>query len=600
MLRTCKKNIIEVIMDIYSVIDLFGGLALFLYGMSTLGNGLEKASSGRMEKILENLTSNIFKSVALGALVTAAVQSSSATTVIVVGLVNAGILKLSSAVGVIMGANIGTTVTGQLLRLGDVKLNFLKPTVLAPVVAVIGILMYMIAKRSKFKNIGEILIGFGILFNGMFAMEAAVSGLKDVPAFSELFMHFSNPILGVLLGTLVTAVIQSSSASVGILQALSSTGAITYSTAFPIIMGQNIGTCITPLLSSIGANKNAKRTAMVHLYFNIIGTVFFLLAVYAIQYTIGFSFWDEPINRGGIADFHTLFNIIVTLCFIPFHKVLEKLACWTIRNTEKETEQLGQEDSSDILDERFLVSPSLAIQQTMNTVVKLGTYAQYNFREVRQLVHKFDLKACERINENENTIDKLEDRLNNYILKLNDCELIETENRNITTILHLTSEFERIGDYAINIMESTQALFEKNINFSQVARKELSIVFDAIDEIIDFSIKAIEPDNFRMVANIEPLEETVDYLVETLKSKHIDRLKTGACTVEAGVKFLDILTNLERISDHCSNVGVYLIIRQSRDDNLNRHEYIQALHDGESQSYQELIKLYQKKYTLSE
>lgn len=594
-------------MDIFSVIKLIGGLALFLYGMSTLGSGLEKASSGRMEKILEKLTNNIFKSVLLGALVTAAVQSSSATTVIVVGLVNAGILKLSSAVGVIMGANIGTTVTGQLLRLGDLENNananifiqFLKPSVLAPLVAIVGIFMFMVCRRSKHKNIGEILLGFGVLFQGMFAMEAAVSGLKDVPAFKELFLNLSNPVLGVLVGTLVTALIQSSSASIGILQALSATGAITYSAAFPIIMGQNIGTCITPLMASIGANKNAKRTAMVHLYFNLIGTVFFLGVVYLIQYTVGFSFWDKAIDRGGIANFHTIFNVIVTICFIPFHKVLEKLARWTIRNTSKEDEAISEEEERrNMLDERFLVSPSLAIQQATNTVLQMGEFAQNNFREVRVLVGKYDKKACDRIREYEDTIDVLEDRLNNYILKLSDCELTETENRNVTAILHLTSEFERIGDYVINIVESCEALFDKNISFSEDARKELTVVFDAIDEIIGLAIKSVSPQNFTSVAYIEPLEEVVDQLVDSLKSKHINRLKTGLCTVDAGVKFLDILTNLERISDHCSNVGVYIIIRESHRDSLNRHEYIQALHDGKSENYQHISDMYVEKYKL--
>ena len=592
--------------NIFNVISLAGGLALFLYGMTVLGGGLEKISSGRMEKILESLTNNIFKSVLLGAVVTAAVQSSSATTVIVVGLVNAGILKLGSAVGVIMGANIGTTITGQLLRLGDIEnnanvgmaLKFLKPTTLAPIIAIVGILMYMIAKRNKIKIIGEIMLGFGVLFNGMFAMEAAVRGLKDVPAFENMFATLSNPILGVLVGTIVTALIQSSSASIGILQALSSTGAITYASAFPIIMGQNIGTCITPIMSSIGANKNAKRAAMVHLYFNIIGTTVFLSSVYIIQYTIGFSFWNEPINRGGIANFHTLFNIIVTLGFIPFWKVLEKLATWTIRNTESKDEVVSAEDTT-TLDERFFISPSLAIQQSHKTVMQMGKYAQHNFKEMREIYNKkFDKKAVERIKEYEETIDRLEDKLNNYLLQISELELTDAESRSVTAMLHLLSEYERIGDYTINILESAEEMYDKQITFSESALKEFNTMCDAIDEIIKISLEACESYSNEKVIKIEPLEEVVDQLVDKLKIMHVQRFKTGKCAIEAGVIFLDILTNLERISDHCSNIGVYLIIKESKKETLNRHEYIDALHNGESDSYQENINFYASKYIL--
>lgn len=605
-------------MDVFNVISLAGGLALFLYGMSVLGSGLEKISSGRMEKILEKLTSNIFKSVALGAVVTAAVQSSSATTVIVVGLVNAGILKLGSAVGVIMGANIGTTITGQLLRLGDLEnnpnvglaLKFLKPTTLAPMIAIIGILMFMIARRSKVKVVGEILLGFGILFNGMFAMEAAVSGLKDVPAFGQVFATLSNPILGVLAGAIVTALIQSSSASIGILQALSSTGAITCASAFPIIMGQNIGTCITPIMSSIGANKNAKRAAMVHLYFNLIGTAVFLGAVYAIQYIHipawwvfpewnGFSFWHEPINRGGIANFHTLFNIIVTLGFIPFWRILEKLATWTIRNTKHKDDDIVIGDDTTTLDERFFISPSLAIQQSHKTVLQMGKLALHNFREMRSLYNdKYDVKAVERIKEYESTIDRLEDKLNNYLLQVSELELTDSESRSVTAFLHLLSEFERIGDYTINIVESAEEMYDKQISFSKSALKEFNTMCDAIDEIISIALLASETYNLDDVVKIEPLEEVVDQIVDKLKMTHVQRFKTGQCAIEAGVIFLDILTNLERISDHCSNIGVYLIIKESKRETLNRHEYIESLHTGQSEKYEEIINFYSKKYVV--
>ena len=585
------------------LVSLTGGLALFLYGMSMLGSGLEKLSSGRMEKILESLTDNIFKSVLLGALVTAAVQSSSATTVIVVGLVNAGILKLSSAVGVIMGANIGTTVTGQLLRLGDLQdsagplLQFLKPSMLAPMISIIGILIYMISKRDKTKNIGGILLGFGILFTGMLSMEAAVKPLAELDAFKELFASLSNPILGVLVGTGVTALIQSSSASVGILQAISTSGAITFSAAFPIIMGQNIGTCVTPILASIGANKNAKRSAMIHLYFNIIGTILFLVAVYAIQAIVGFSFWDQPIDRSGIANFHTLFNIVVTIVLIPFAKVLEKLACQTIRNTKSDDDGLPESDTS-ILDERFLKSPSLAVTQATKAVVQMGKFAQYNFRETKQLYYRYDQKAVDRIREYEEAIDRMEDKLNAYLLKLSDCTLTEEENRDVTAILHLLSEYERIGDYSINIMESAIEMYDKQIKFSEKAMEEFRVISDAVDEIVEMSITCVAHDDVVTASRIEPLEETIDDLVDKLKSRHVQRFKKGECVIDGGVIFLDILTNIERISDHCSNIAVYIIGKKLSRDNLNRHEYIEKLHRGESEQFVRVRDEYEQKYAV--
>lgn len=585
-------------------ISLFGGLALFLYGMSMLGKSLEKLSSGRMEKILESLTSNIFKSVLLGAFVTGAVQSSSATTVIVVGLVNAGILKLTSAVGVIMGANIGTTITGQLLRLGDLEnsananvfLQFLKPTTLAPAIAIVGIAMFMISKRDKVKNIGEIMLGFGILFNGMFAMEAAVRPLSELPAFKMVFQTLTNPILGVLAGLAVTALIQSSSASIGILQAISTSGLLTCSAAFPIIMGQNIGTCITPILSSIGANKNAKRAAMVHLYFNIIGTIVFLSAVYLIQHFIGFPFWHSAIDRGGIANFHTLFNIIVTVVLIPFSRGLEKLACWTIRNSKAVENSILDDNIS--LDERFLMSPSLAIGQAQKAVAQMGKFANYNFRECRNLFDKYDTKSVERIKEYEASIDRLEDRLNAYLIRVTDCELTETESRDVTLLLHLLSEFERIGDYTINIMESATEMFNQQARFSEDAIGEFNVISSAVQEIIELSLVATSSSDLASVSLIEPLEETIDQLVDALKSRHVERFKNGQCSIDCGVNFLDMLTALERISDHCSNVAVYIIGRANKKSNLNHHEYLESLHKGNSPEFLAASDVFNKKYAL--
>lgn len=587
-------------------IGMFGGIALFLYGMAMLGSGLEKLSSGRMEKILESLTNNIFKSVLLGAFVTAAVQSSGATTVIVVGLVNAGILKLSSAVGVIMGANIGTTITGQILRLGDLEssegvgsaLSLLSPSTLAPLISIIGIIIYMMSKKDSGKTAGEIFLGVGILFTGMLSMTDSVSPLSELPAFRVLFSSLSNPILGVIVGAVVTAILQSSSASVGILQAISTTGVLTFSSVFPIIMGQNIGTCVVPLISSVGANKNAKRAAMVHLYFNVVGTAIFLIVVYTFQYAVGFSFWNDTIDMGGIANFHTLFNIIVTAIFIPFHKMLEFLACKTIRDTETSDDDITEASGTQFLDERLLKSPSLALQQAMKTVISMGTMARQNYVKMRTLFNEYDKKTVENIYAREDIIDATEDKLNAYLVKLTDCELTEYESRTVTALLHLLSEFERIGDYSINLVESAEELNSKGLRFSPKAMAEFTVIANAVEEIITMAIDAAEKKDATVAMRIEPLEEVIDYLNETLKNRHIDRLKNGMCQVDAGIIFLDMLINLERISDHCSNSAVYVLGLSTRKDSINRHEYIQDVHQGNDQGFMDASAFYKQKYAL--
>ena len=590
---------------ILTAIQAVGGLALFIYGMTMLGNGLEKIAGGRLEKVLSSLTSNVFKSVLLGALVTAAVQSSSATTVIIVGMVNAGILKLSSAIGVIMGANIGTTVTGQILRLGDLEGNenvgffmeLLTPKNLAPMIAVTGLIVYMLCKKDVQKNLGETLIGLGILFTGMLSMSNAVKPLAELEAFRTLFATLSNPFLGVLAGAVVTAIIQSSSASVGILQAISATGILKFSAAFPIIMGQNIGTCVTSLLSAVGANKNAKRAAMVHLYFNVIGTIFFLIVVYTIKTIWGFSFWDEPIDMGGIANFHTLFNVVVTTLFLPFTSVLEKLAVLTIR--DKQEDDAEPEFTAPELEDRFLISPAIAIQQASNTTIAMGNLALTNFKGMRKLFSEFDTKKIEQLTANEESIDRMEDRLNGYLVKINDCELTDYENRKVTELFHLTSEFERIGDYTMNLIEDAQELNEAIIKFSDDALQERAVISDAVQEIIGMSIEAVEKNDVHVASRIEPLEETIDYLNETLKARHIERLKQGKCVVETGVNFLNLLINLERISDHCSNIGVYVMGAQKNINTfINRHEFIEKAHSGVDEVFRKYQEEYMEKYKI--
>lgn len=596
------------VIDIVSIfIKAIGSIALFIYGMTILGGRLEKLSSGRMEKVLEKLSNNVFKSVMLGALVTAAVQSSAATTVIVVGLVNAGILRLSSAIGVIMGANIGTTITGQILRLGDLEnnnnvgavLKLLSPTTLAPFIAAVGLIIFMLSKKESVKTIGEILIGVGILFTGMNSLTDAVSPLSELQAFRDLFATLKNPILGIIVGAVVTILLQSSSASVGILQTISTTGVLTFSAAFPIIMGQNIGTCVTPIISAVGAGKNAKRAAAVHLYFNIIGTIMFLVVVYALQTIVGLPFWDKSIDMGGIANFHTFFNIVVTICFLPFTHLLEKLAMITIREKKTEDGTPVSEFTAPALEDRLLVSPSLAVQQASNTALAMGNLAFYNFENMRGLfTGNYDEKLIASLKDNEENIDRMEDRLNAYLVKINECELTDFENRRVTELLHLSSEFERIGDYTMNLIEDAEKLHENSVTFSPEAIRELDVISRACEEIIGMAIRCVELNDAALAAKVEPLEETIDYLNETLKARHIERLKEGKCVVESGVNFLDLLINLERISDHCSNIAVYVIGSQKNNTVINRHEFIQNAHAAKDESYVHLEEEFMTKYAI--
>lgn len=596
------------VIDIVSIfIKAIGSIALFIYGMTILGGRLEKLSSGRMEKVLEKLSNNVFKSVMLGALVTAAVQSSAATTVIVVGLVNAGILRLSSAIGVIMGANIGTTITGQILRLGDLEnnnnvgavLKLLSPTTLAPFIAAVGLIIFMLSKKEGVKTIGEILIGVGILFTGMNSLTEAVSPLSELQAFRDLFATLKNPILGIIVGAVVTILLQSSSASVGILQTISTTGVLTFSAAFPIIMGQNIGTCVTPIISAVGAGKNAKRAAAVHLYFNIIGTIMFLIVVYALQGLIGLPFWDKSIDMGGIANFHTFFNIVVTICFLPFTHLLEKLAMITIRDKKTEDGTPVSEFTAPALEDRLLVSPSLAVQQASNTALAMGNLAFYNFENMRGLfTGNYDEKLIASLKDNEENIDRMEDRLNAYLVKINECELTDFENRRVTELLHLSSEFERIGDYTMNLIEDAEKLHENSVTFSPEAIRELDVISRACEEIIGMAIRCVELNDAALAAKVEPLEETIDYLNETLKARHIERLKEGKCVVESGVNFLDLLINLERISDHCSNIAVYVIGSQKNNTVINRHEFIQNAHAAKDEAYVHLEEEFMTKYAI--
>jgi phosphate:Na+ symporter len=586
-------------MSVFNVITMLGGLAFFLYGMSIMASGLERASGGRLEKALEKMTGNIFKAIFLGALVTATIQSSSATTVIVVGLVNAKMLKLKQAIGIIMGANIGTTITAHILRLSDLDagsnymLTFFKPITLAPLAAIIGVLMYVVSKKRARRDVGQILIGFGVLFSGMFAMEGAVEPLRDLPQFADMFERFTNPVLGVLIGTFVTAIIQSSAASIGILQALTSTGAITFASAFPIIMGQNIGTCITPVLASIGASRNAKRSALIHVSFNAIGTIIFLIAIYAIQYTVGIPFWDDPITKGGIANFHTFFNVVVTIMFIPFAGLLEKLARFMIRTNAAEIEQ---DDETKELDERFLASPAFAIQHARDAVVKMARMAWENFIRSMELVRAHDAKKLDRLREVENVIDRLQGRIDSYLLKLTNKELTESENTALSEVLQVVNEFERIGDLANNIGDCVQEMYEKGIVFSNVAMLELQLLRDAVDEIVTFAVDGYINRDITLAETVEPLEAVINILVEALKLKHSERLRMGECTIDSAFPYVQILYNLERIADHCSNVGVHVISYSGQVVVQDRHEFLRKLRGSQSDEYRAKFEQYDKKY----
>ncbi len=499
-----------------------------------------------------------------------------------------------------MGANIGTTITAHILSLADISssnffLLLIKPSTLAPVAAIIGILLMMTAKSSKHREIGQILVGFGVLFTGMFGMEDAVRPLRDHPAFAEMFATFSNPVIGVAVGALVTAAIQSSSASVGILQALSTTGQITYASAFPIIMGQNIGTCISPILASIGASKSAKRSAVVHLSFNIIGTILFLSATYAIHAAIDFPFWNDAIDRGGIANFHTIFNVVVTLSFMPFVNQLEKLAHFIIKDEAEDSENF---DVTAALDDRFFVSPGLALEHSRKAVDKMGELASQNFQSARKLLFKFDKKAFDAAMDVEDAIDKLEDRLNVYLLDLSKKELSEEESREVSLLFHIMSEYERIGDYTTNILEEAEAISDKALSFSQGGMAEMNVLTDAVTEIIEKARVAFSDNDVNSTWIIEPLEEVIDRIEETLKERHINRLKAGKCSVDAAFPYIETLSNLERIADHCSNIGLYLATYSDSNKNskINMHEYLKELRNDHIEEFEKSLAVYEEKY----
>lgn len=587
-------------MDIFGILTLIGGLALFLYGMSVMGDGLEKVSGGKLELLLERLTSNPIKAVGLGAVVTAVIQSSSATTVMVVGFVNSGIMKLSQAIGIIMGANVGTTITSWILSLTGIEsdnvwIRLLKPSSFTPVLALIGIILYMTGKNSKKRDIGGILLGFSVLMFGMEAMSGAVEPLADVPEFTNMLTMFQNPILGVFVGAILTAVIQSSSASVGILQALSVTGAFSYGSVIPIIMGQNIGTCVTAMLSAVGANKSAKRTAFVHLYFNLIGATVFMILYFSLNALIGFDFSDDVVGVAGIALIHSIFNLFTTVILLPFTKVLEKLAYLTIPISEEEKKPTIDKEFQ-LLDDRFLNTPGFAIEQCRSLANKMAELSKECFLKAMDVLGNYSDEGVEEVISLENRIDLYEDKLSVYLTKLSSRNLAYNDSQNVSTLLHCITDLERISDHAVNVVESAQEMYIKDLHFSKKAQEEMYIYSHAVEDILDRTIHAFIHGDEQQALTVEPLEEVIDELNKNVKKRHIKRLRKGKCTIELGLILSDIATNYERVSDHCSNIAVCLI--QVQDTELEAHSYVNHLKDGEHLSFEKQVELLEEKYSL--
>lgn len=586
-------------MDFFSILTMLGGLALFLYGMNAMGDGLAKVSGGKLERILERLTSSPIKAVLLGCGVTAVIQSSSATTVMVVGFVNSGIMKLEQAVGVIMGANIGTTVTSWMLSLTGIEsdnffMQMLKPTSFSPILALIGVILIMFVKSEKKHDIGAIMIGFAILMFGMEMMSGAVEPLADVPEFTNVLTMFSNPILGLIAGTVLTAVIQSSSASVGILQALCATGSVSFATALPIIMGQNIGTCVTAIISSIGAKKNAKRAALVHLYFNIIGTFIFMIVFYSINAAVHFSFLGHSANAAGIAVIHSVFNIVATVLLLPFRKGLVKLACLTMPDSEEDLASAAKDEN--VLDVRFLEKPAFAVQQAKHAAVDMAEVSRRAVFTAMDLLTEFDEEKADQVESYEQKVDHYEDEIGTYLMQISGGQISREDSQTVAMLLHSIGDFERISDHAMNLCEVARQMQKKEGKFSKKAVEELKIYTDAVREIIAMSYQAFEEEDLKKAEMVEPLEEVIDHIDKEEKKRHMKRLRKEKCTIELGFCLSDIAMNLERIADHCSNIAVYMI--QINEDVLDTHEYLDQVKQEDNEDFDVMYNQYRKKYAL--
>ena len=583
-------------MDIFSIIGLLGGLALFLYGMNVLSGSLEKIAGGKIEAILRRLTSNRFKGLILGALITTAIQSSSAVTVMLVGLVNSGIMKLAQAISITMGSNIGTTVTAWLLSLTGIEsdsffLRLLKPENFSPIVAFVGILLIMISKKQSRKDAGSICVGFAVLMYGMEFMSGAVEGLA--PKLGGVLTAFSNPVLGVLAGAVFTAVIQSSSASVGVLQALSMTGSITYGSAIPIIMGQNIGTCVTAMISSVGASRNARRVAVVHLLFNSIGTVILLALWTLVSAFVNLAFVDSAVDPFTIAVIHSIFNVATTVLLFPFSSLLEKASRFIIKDKEEVKEN---KEKSAFLDDRLLAVPSIAVGNALATSKTMAALANNSVSDALLLLEHFDSKKADEIVELESVLDNYEDKLGTYLVKLSSCELSDKDSKDVSMLLHIITDLERIGDHAENLVDVSREMYDKKLTFSHEAKEELTILFSALKEILTNTVSAFASNDQTLAKSVEPLEQVIDTIISEIRSRHISRLQKGSCTIELGFVLTDLLTNCERISDHCSNIAVSMI--EAAHGTFDTHEYLHKVKTQPDSDFTEQCAIWHKKFEL--
>ncbi len=581
-------------MDIFDVLILIGGLCLFLFGMNVMGEALERRAGGKLQSILGKLTTGKIAGLLTGLGVTSIIQSSSATTVMVVGFVNSGLMTLKQAINVIMGANIGTTVTAWILSLGGIEsdnlfVQLLKPMSFTPVFALVGIVFYMFCKSDKKKDTGMIFLGFATLMFGMDSMTNAVSGLADVPQFQNMFIMFKNPILGVLAGAILTAIIQSSSASVGILQALTVTGQVSFGAAIPIIMGQNIGTCITAILSSFGTNRNAKRAALVHLSFNVIGTIIWLTVFTLVDVFVSPALFDETANQAGIAIAHSAFNIACTTILLPMSGLLEKLAYKLVRDV-KDPDEIAQ------LDERLLATPAVALERCHALTMEMADCAVQTIRDGAVCLTNYDKELAERVKKNESKTDHYEDIIGSYLVKLSANQLSERDSAEAAKILNIIGDFERIADHGLNLLESAQEMAEKELCLSSVAREELRVLSAAVEEIMGLTVRAFESGSVQTALEVEPLEEIIDQLKETLRAHHISRLQQGTCSIESGFVWSDLLINLERTSDHCSNVAA--CIMEAANKHMNVHEGLQQV-TADNADFQKKYDDYAKKYLAS-
>ena len=582
-------------MSIFNLFTLMGGLALFLYGMNLMGESLEQQAGGKLQVILSKLSDNPLKGFLLGLGVTAVIQSSSATTVMVVGFVNSGIMQLHQAVGIIMGSNVGTTVTSWLLSLTGIQgdsfwVKMLKPSSFGPILAFAGIILAMFCKSSKKKGVGNILLGFFILMTGMEFMSSSMKPLADMPWFSSLFLHFSNPILGVLAGAALTAIIQSSSASVGILQALALTGSVTYGSAIPIIMGQNIGTCVTAMISSVGASKNAKRAAFVHLYFNVIGVVLFLTAFYSLNALLHFEIIHDTVSVMGIAVIHSTFNVITTLVLLPFNRMLEKLAILTV------PDGTSKDAAAPLLDKRLLGTPAVATSRAHQCTVDMAQLAQSGLLKAMSLVHIWNDQVSDEVVEQEAQVDHYEDALGTYLVQLSGLPLTVDDNRTVNTLLYSLSDLERISDHSLNLRKSALEVRDKQVTFSHQALEDLNLVEWAVQDIVNLTVQAFANQDNNAARQVEPLEQVIDEIVHQVRSHHVERLQNGQCSITNGFILADLLTCYERVADHCSNIAVAIIEVES--DNFDTHEYLNSVKAMKDASFERYYDDYKKKYSV--